>query len=82
MNASGPQPSLSLKEGDKTYANKSAIKYKVMDDTRELEIKGKKMVAYWMERLFLTWDGVESHKGGKIWDKPGSMWELRGITGE
>lgn len=39
-----------------------------------------------MERLFLTWDGVDSNKGGKILDKPGSMWELRGIghyiTGE
>ena len=31
-----------MKEGDKTHASNSAIKQKVIDDTGELEIKGKK----------------------------------------
>ena len=39
---SGPQASPGLKEGDKTHASNSAIKQKVIDDTGELEIKGKK----------------------------------------
>ena len=53
-----------------------ALKRKKENDRwhERLRNKRQRMIAYWMERLVVIWDGLGTHNGGKIWDNSWNLW--------